>query len=216
MKTVEWFFDFVSPYSYLQCEKLEQLPTCVQLVYKPILFAGLLNHWGQKGPAEIEEKRRFTYRSVLWVAQKYGIPLTFPRAHPFNPLPLLRLSIALDNRPDVVRNLFRFVYKDGHLPDEGAAWSALTQALNVPDAEQLIQSAAVKQQLHDNTQDAIEKGVFGVPTLRIDDQLFWGVDFFDFFLDYLRNPDLFNAGEMQRVSDLPVGSARLDQNRKRP
>lgn len=215
MKTVEWFFDFVSPYSYLQCEKLAELPNHVQLVYKPVLFAALLNHWGQKGPAEIEEKRKFTYRSVLWVAQKYGIPFTFPRAHPFNPLPLLRLSIALDNQPDAVRKLFRFVYRDGHLPDESAAWSALTQALNVPDADQLIQSAAVKQQLHDNTQEAISKGVFGVPTLRIDDELFWGVDFFDFFLDYLRNPDLFKEGEMRRVSDLPVGSARLDRNRKR-
>lgn len=208
MKTVEWYFDFVSPYSYFQCEKLPELPDNVLLIYKPILFAGLLNHWGQKGPAEIQEKRKFTYRSVLWVARRYGIPFTFPRAHPFNPLPLLRLSIALDNQPEVVRDLFRFVYREGHLPDDPEAWSALTQKLNVGDADQLTQADAVKQCLRDNTDDAIGKRIFGVPSFRVDDQIFWGVDFFDFFVEYLRNPGILDEMEMQRVNDLPVGSAR--------
>ncbi len=208
MKTVEWFFDFVSPYSYFQCEKLPDLPSQVQLIYKPVLFAGLLNHWGQKGPAEIKEKRKFTYRSIVWMAQRYGITFTFPPAHPFNPLPLLRLSIALDNRPDVVRELFRFVYRDGHLPDESLAWSTLMRKLKVNDADQLIQAAAVKQQLHVNTSEATSKGIFGVPTLRVDGEIFWGVDCFDFFLAYLHNPDTLHKGEMSRANDLPIGSAR--------
>ena len=208
MKTVEWFFDFVSPYSYFQCEKLSELSNDVQLIYKPVLFAGLLNHWEQKGPAEIQEKRKFTYRSILWIGRKYGIPFTFPRAHPFNPLPLLRLSIALDNQPDVVRKLFRYVFRDGHLPDDAAAWSAMMRELKVDNAEQLIRSDLVKQKLRDNTDDAISKGVFGVPSFRVDDEIFWGVDFFDFFVEYLRNPDMLNENEMQRVSNLPVASTR--------
>lgn len=208
MKAVEWFFDFVSPYSYFQCEKLPELNKNVQLIYKPVLFAGLLNHWGQKGPAEIQEKRKFTYRSILWTGRKYGIPFTFPRAHPFNPLPLLRLSIALDNQPDVVRKLFRFVYRDGHLPDDDDAWLTMIRELNVNNAEELIQSDLVKQKLRDNTDDAISKGVFGVPSFRVDDQIFWGVDFFDFFIEYLQNPAILEDSEMQRVSDLPIASAR--------
>lgn len=208
MKTVEWFFDFVSPYSYFQCEKLTELPDDVQLAYKPVLFAGLLNHWGQKGPAEIQEKRKFTYRSIVWIAREYNIPFTFPKAHPFNPLPLLRLSVALDNRPEIVQELFRFVYRDGHLPEDEDAWLMLTERLGVSDADQLIQSDAVKQQLRDNTDDAVSKKVFGVPSFRVDGELFWGVDFFDFFLTYLRDPTILNAGEMRRVNDLPVGSAR--------
>lgn len=208
MKTVEWFFDFVSPYSYFQCEKLCELPDDVQLTYKPILFAGLLNHWGQKGPAEIQEKRKFAYRSMVWIAHQYDIPFTFPRAHPFNPLPLLRLSIALDNQPDMVQKLFRFVYRDGHLPDDVTAWSALVEELDVIDADRLIQSEAVKQRLRENTDDAISKRVFGVPSFRVDDEIFWGVDFFDFFVQYLHNPGILDEGEMHRVNDLPIGSAR--------
>ncbi|MDJ0956508.1 MAG: 2-hydroxychromene-2-carboxylate isomerase [Arenicellales bacterium] len=208
MKTVEWFFDFVSPYSYFQCEILHRLPQTVQLEYKPVLFAGLLNHWGQKGPVEIDAKRKLTFRSCIWIARKHNIPLTFPRAHPFNPLPLLRLSIALDNRPDVVRDLFRFVFREGKLPDEPEAWSHLIHQLNVPNADELIQSSEVKQRLHDNTDYAIAKGVFGVPSFRVDGEIFWGVDLFDFFLDYLDDPDLFKDPEMQRVENLPVASAR--------
>lgn len=208
MKTVEWFFDFVSPYSYFQCEKLSSLPKTVRLEYKPVLFAGLLNHWGQKGPVEIDAKRKFTFRSCIWIARKHDIPFTFPRAHPFNPLPLLRLCIALENKPEVVRDLFRFVFREGKLPDDPEAWSGLINRLNVPNANELIESAEVKQSLRDNTDYAIDKGVFGVPSFRVDGEIFWGVDLFDFFLDYLDNPDLLKDPEMQRVDDLPVASAR--------
>lgn len=210
MRNVEWFFDFVSPYSYFQCEKLPALPDTVRLEYKPVLFAGLLKHWGQRGPAEIEGKRKFTYRTLVWIARKENISFTFPRAHPFNPLPLLRLSIALDNRPEVVRDIFRFVYREGNLPDDSSAWSGLMHKLNVPRADELIQSAQVKQSLRGNTDYAIEKGIFGVPTFRVDGEIFWGVDFFDFFLEYLDNPQLLKDPEMQRVDDLPVASTRRE------
>ena len=208
MKTVEWFFDFVSPYSYFQCEKLSSLPQTVRLEYKPVLFAGLLNHWGHKGPVEIDSKRKFTFRSCIWIARKDNIPFNFPPAHPFNPLPLLRLSIALDNRPEVVRDLFRFVWREGKLPDEVEAWSRLIHQLDVPDADELIRSTEVKQRLRENTDYAIEKGVFGVPTFLVDGEIFWGVDLFDFFLDYLNNPDLLKDPEIQRVDNLPVASDR--------
>ena len=208
MKTVEWFFDFVSPYSYFQCEKLSCLPQTVRLEYKPVLFAGLLNHWGHKGPVEIDAKRKFTFRSCIWIARRDNIPFNLPRAHPFNPLSLLRLSIALDNRPEVVRDLFRFVWREGKLPDDVEAWSRLIHQLDVPNADELIRSTEVKQRLRDNTDYAIEKGVFGVPTFRVDGEIFWGVDLFDFFLDYLNNPDLLKDPEMQRVDNLPVASTR--------
>ena len=209
MKTVEWFFDFVSPYSYLQSEKLPDLPNTVRLEFKPVLFAGLLKHWGQKGPAEIIEKRKFTYKSLVWIARRENIPFTFPSGHPFNPLPLLRLSIALENRPDVVRDLFRFVFQEGKLPDDSSAWSNLIHELDVPNANELIQSDQIKQILRDNTDYAIRKGVFGVPTFRVNDTIFWGVDSFDFFLEYLENPELLADPEMQRVDNLPVASDRL-------
>ncbi|MBP6368625.1 MAG: DsbA family protein, partial [Burkholderiales bacterium] len=110
---VDWYFDFVSPFAYLQSERLASLPPRVSIRFRPVLFAGLLNANGQKGPAEITAKRTFSYRFVVWQARKLGIPLKFPHEHPFNPLPLLRLAIACDCAPDAVHRIFRFVWKDG-------------------------------------------------------------------------------------------------------
>ena len=72
------------------------------MIYKPVLFAGLLEHWGQKGPAEVPVKRRWTYRWCTWWARELGIPFRFPAAHPFNPLPHLRLALACGSKPDAV------------------------------------------------------------------------------------------------------------------
>ncbi|HSD61822.1 MAG TPA: DsbA family protein, partial [Burkholderiales bacterium] len=77
-RAVDWYFDFVSPYSYLQFMKFPALPEGIALRLRPVLFAGLLDAWGHKGPAEIPAKRRFTYRQVVWVAKRDGIPLRFP------------------------------------------------------------------------------------------------------------------------------------------
>ena len=96
MKRLVFHFDVVSPYAYLACERLPQgLAGCsYEVEYRPVLFAGLLQHWGQKGPAEVEPKRAWTFRHVHWLAQHHGIPLDTPAVHPFNPLPLLRLALA--------------------------------------------------------------------------------------------------------------------------
>src|SRR5688500_20142066 len=90
--SIDWYFDFVSPYSYICLHRLGELP--VQVSYNPVLFAGLLNRWGQKGPAEIPAKRRRTYRGCTWWAGERGVPVRVPAAHPRNPLPYLRLSLA--------------------------------------------------------------------------------------------------------------------------
>src|SRR5207249_4672726 len=94
---MDWYFDFISPYSYLQLEQMPRWPEGVVLVAKPILFAALLDHWGQKGPAEIPVKRAFTYSQVQWLGDRAGIPFRFPPRHPFNPVSVLRLAVALDN-----------------------------------------------------------------------------------------------------------------------
>ncbi len=208
MKQAEWFFDFISPYSYLQCERWDRLPTELNVQCRPVLLAGLLDHWGQKGPGEIVPKRIFIYRQLQWMAEQQGIPLRFPNGHPFNPLPLLRLAIALDSDFAAIREMFRFVWRDGCLPSDQEALSRLLNRLQVTDAEMKLQSPIVKQQLRDNGKRAIELGVFGVPTFVVDGELFWGADAFDFFLDYLRNPDLLNDPEMKRISSLPIAAAR--------
>jgi len=175
MKAITFWFDPVSPFAYLAFERLPQaLEGCSHAVsYQPVLFAGLLAHWGQKGPAEIEPKRAWTFRHIHWLAQQHGIPLDTPAMHPFNPLPLLRLAVACGPNRRVVEALMRHVWVGGGDAGDAARLAALTQDL-APARDP--QSAEVKAALRTATEEAIARGVFGVPTFEVDGRLFWGLD----------------------------------------
>jgi 2-hydroxychromene-2-carboxylate isomerase len=212
--SADWYFDFVSPFSYLQCEQLPTLERSIRIRYRPVLFAALLAAHGHKGPAEIASKRRFTYRFVVWQAAKLGIPLKFPAAHPFNPLALLRLAIAADCEPSAVQRIFRFVWRDGRLGDLPIEWAELISELDIPDAATRIASSEVKDALRKNTDDAIARGVFGVPTLAIGDELFWGVDATAMAADFVAQGCRFTDAEMTRVASLPAGAQRDTSKRR--
>jgi 2-hydroxychromene-2-carboxylate isomerase len=214
MPAADWYFDFVSPFSYLQCEQLPALERSLRVRYRPVLFAGLLQAHGHKGPAEIPAKRRFTYRHVVWQARRLGIPLKFPAAHPFNPLPLLRLAVAANCEPDAVRRIFRFVWRDGRLGDLPIEWAELMAELELPEAAALIASQEVKDALRRNTDEAIARGVFGVPTLAIGDELFWGADATGMAVDYVAAGCRYTDPEMMRVAEIPVGAERDPAKRR--
>jgi 2-hydroxychromene-2-carboxylate isomerase len=206
MTRIDWYFDFISPFSYLQSELLHTLPADVQITFKPVLFTGLLNHWDNKGPAEIAPKRLWTFEHCAWLAHKHGIPLTMPAHHPFNPLPLLRLCIALGSTPDVVHRLFRYVWREGRLPTDTEHFQHLLQELNVtPD---MLDAPDVKQQLRANGEHAIAAGVFGVPTAVVDNRCFWGLDATDMLLAWLRGDPFFQSGQLRRAQELPPGIQR--------
>ena len=204
----DWYFDFISPYAYLQLEAFDRLPDDLEVRLKPVLFAGLLGHWEHKGPAEIPAKRRQTYRYCHWLAGKRGIPFRTPERHPFNPLSLLRLALALDAEPSAVRTIFRHVWGAGRDGQDPESLRTLAEALGVGDLDARIGDPAVKEQLHANTDEAISRGVFGVPTFAVDDEIFWGEDVTDMMLDYLEDPRLFQRGDWARLNDLPVAAAR--------
>jgi 2-hydroxychromene-2-carboxylate isomerase len=208
MPSADWYFDFISPFAYLASERLATLAPAIRVRYRPVLFAGLLAANGQKGPAEIPSKRVFTYRFVVWQAAKLGIPIKFPHEHPFNPLPLLRLAIACDCAPEAVHRIFRFVWRDGRLPDLPIEWAELAHDLGVDDAHARIADPQVKEALRRNTDEAIARGVFGVPTLAIGDALFWGLDATEMARDYALAGSRFVDPEYARVSSLPEGVQR--------
>ena len=168
-KAADWYFDFVSPYSYLQCERLLELPLKVRA--RPLVFAGLLGHWGQKGPAELATKRRFTYEQVVWLARRDAIGLTFPPRHPFNPIKALRLAVALGSDIDAIRTIFRFIWREGGELETAEGWTALCQRLRVEDGDALVSRQEVKDELRRNGEEALAAGVFGVPTLLIDERM---------------------------------------------
>jgi 2-hydroxychromene-2-carboxylate isomerase len=208
MVAADWYFDFISPFAYLQSEQLALLGPKVRLRYRPVLFAGLLEAHGQKGPAEIPRKRVFTYRFAVWQAARLGIEFRMPPEHPFNPLPLLRLAIACDATPDAVHRIFRFVWRDGRLPDLPIEWAELVNDLRLPDAQRRVADPEVKAALRRNTDEAIARGVFGVPTLAIGDELFWGADATQMAADYAAAGARWTDPEYDRVAALPVGAMR--------
>ncbi|HET7033865.1 MAG TPA: 2-hydroxychromene-2-carboxylate isomerase [Casimicrobiaceae bacterium] len=204
----DWYFDFVSPFAFLQSEQLGTLPSKVSVRYRPVLFAAILEANGQRGPAEIPTKRAFTYRFCLWQAKRLGIPMRFPPEHPFNPLPLLRLAIACDSTAAAVHAIFRFVWRDGRLPDLPIEWAELIEMLGIDAAAARIEAQDVKDELRRNTDEAIGRGVFGVPTLAIGEELFWGADATPMAIDYVAAGSRFADPEFARVATLPVGAAR--------
>jgi 2-hydroxychromene-2-carboxylate isomerase len=200
--SIDWYFDFVSPYSYIALHRLEELGQPVN--FKPVLFAGLLQHWGQKGPAEVPAKRKWTYRWCTWWAKELGIPFRFPAEHPFNPLHHLRLALACGSRPDAVKRIFDSLWMRGENASDQARFAALCAELGVqPDA-----LAAQKDALRRETEAAAARGVFGVPTFVIDGEVFWGADSLDFAKAFLKDKAVVRNDEMRRVDSLPVGAAR--------
>ena len=204
----DWYFDFVSPFAYLQSEQLAALAPRISVRYKPVLFAGILGAHGQLGPAEIPAKRAFTYRFVLWQAKQLGIPLKLPHEHPFNPLPLLRLAIACDCQATAIHRIFRFVWRDGRLPDLPIEWAELTQELDLADADARIAEPEVKDTLRRYTDEAIALGVFGVPTLALRGELFWGADATQMAADFAAAGCRWTDPEFARAAVLPIGAAR--------
>lgn len=208
MKLLRFWFDPVSPYAYLAFERLPQalegLSYAVE--YRPVLFAGLLGRWGQKGPAEMEPKRAWTFRQVQWLARRDGVVLQTPREHPFNPLALLRLLLATapsggtPNRRAVER-VFQHVWCGGGADaNDAARLAALTAAL-APQRDP--NGAEVKAELRAAGEAAIELGLFGVPTVEVDGRLFWGQDSLPMLAECLRGDPWFDAGWLDAGAPRP-------------
>jgi 2-hydroxychromene-2-carboxylate isomerase len=214
MKQLSFWFDPISPFAYLAFERLPQAleGLSIEVSYRPILFAGLLHHWGQKGPAEIEPKRAWTFRHVHWLAHQHGIPIDTPAQHPFNPLALLRLLIAsapLGGTPNrrACELVLHHVWRGGADANDPARLAALTQELAPPLA---ADDERIKQALKDATAEALARGLFGVPTIEVDGRLFWGLDALPMLAGFLRGEAWFDGPAWERE-----GAARAAVQRGR-
>ena len=205
---LRWVFDVISPFAYLAFRRLAGLPATLRIEFVPVLLAGLLGHFGQLGPAEIPAKRRFTYRYVLWHARQLNIPMRMPPGHPFNPLAALRLIMAAGSDARAVGTVLDAVFLRGRDVADPAVIAELAATLGVADPQAALSAPAVKQRLRENTNWAISRGVFGVPTLLVGEELFWGYDALDMALDYVADPQVFNTPAMRALETLPIAMAR--------
>jgi 2-hydroxychromene-2-carboxylate isomerase len=199
----DWYFDFISPFSYLQLGRIGTLRARLDIEPIPIVFGAILKHHGQLGPAEIRGKREFTYRFAQWTAERERIPFRFPPAHPFNPIAPLRLAIAAGATWPAITAIFEHIWKEGHAGDDAESLADVARALGIDDVAAAIAHEDVKTALRTNTEAALAAGVFGVPTLRIGGELFWGNDATALIEDWLDNPSRFEAPEYRRIATLP-------------
>jgi 2-hydroxychromene-2-carboxylate isomerase len=199
LKHITFYLDFISPYAYLAFERLpralEGLSYSVD--YQPVLFAGILQHHGQLGPAEIEGKRDWTYRQVQWLAGQQATPLDMPAAHPFNPLALLRLALACGEQGKVNRYVCETIFRHVWLGGQDAA-----------DAARLATLRAQLAPAQDPGSDEVKAQLKTVPVMRVDDKVFWGLDALPMLRDYLLGGAWFAAGHWDAAGKVPVGLAR--------
>ena len=214
MKHITFYFDVISPYAYLAFEHLPEAlkGLSYSVSYRPVLFAAMLKHHGQLGPAEIAPKRDWTYRQALWHAHSKGIDMKMPASHPFNPLPLLRLASACGTPADpasinryVCETILRHVWQGGAEATDEERLAALTAQLA---PQQHLSADEAKAQLKKNTDEAIALNLFGVPAMEVDGKIFWGFDALPMLREYLLGNAWFDGEDWNGVSNISVGIAR--------
>jgi 2-hydroxychromene-2-carboxylate isomerase len=214
MKHITFYFDFISPYAYLAFEHLPEAlkGLSYSVSHRPVLFAAMLKHHGQLGPAEIAPKRDWTYRQALWHAHSKGIAMKMPASHPFNPLPLLRLASACGTPEDqaspnryVCETVFRHVWRDGGEAADPQRLAALTAQLA---PQRTLGEEEAKAQLKKNTDEAIALDAFGVPAMVVDGRVFWGFDALPMLREYLLGNSWFEGDGWNGVRDVSVGISR--------
>ena len=211
---IRFHFDYISSNAYLAWLELPKLAARYGRRIEPIptLFAGLLGAHGQLGPAEIPAKAAWMFRNNLRKAALLGVPLNAPVHHPFNPLLALRVSglpMSDAERSQAITALFAAVWVDRQHVSEPAVVARVLDALGLPGAR-LVEEAqgdAAKARLRADTDAAIARGVFGVPTLVVGDELFWGYDDFPMLELHLAGRDPLTPDAVSRWSGRSSPSA---------
>jgi len=196
MKKVEYYFDFLSPYSYLSWRWVRELDQRgdLDVAYFPCIMGAVIHHYETKGPAEITPKREYLLRNCLRFASRNGIPFNLPGRLPFISLDSLRLACLAVSQKDqkrVIDLLYQTSWGEGKLIEEESVLKEALSAAGLPTEELWIasQSKVARAALKENTARAISMGAFGVPSLFVDGELFWGNDSKEDFFSYLDGKD---------------------------
>jgi len=201
MPSIQFYFDYESPNAYIAWTQLPELARRYGCDVEPvpILYAALLDANGQLGPGEQPTKGLWMAKNMMRKAVLLGIPLNKPAFLPFNPLRALRVSILpMDEqvRTALIGALFEAVWVRGlHVSEPGVVERVLDE-IGLPGAELVTQaqSPEIKARLRAQTEDAIARGVFGVPSMRFGDELFWGYDDFPYLELVLAGRDPLEPG----------------------
>ena len=203
-REIPFYFDYISHNAYLAWTQLPQFAADHNITFKPIpiLFGAILKQNETLGPAEVPPKNKWMTKDVIRKAKRLGVPLAPPATHPFNPLLSLRATCALpaDSDPSpLIDALFKAAWVDSKdiTNPEVLIEVATTAGYDGQMLVEQTQNPDVKKILIDNVQQAISNGVFGVPSMLVGDELFWGFDDLAHLSLAVRGEDPFDPAEYE-------------------
>jgi len=185
MKSVEFYFDLGSPYSYLAYYRLLQMAEQqeIQIVYKPILLGGVFKATGNRSPIEIPVKGAYSILDMQRWAEYYQISMHMNPHFPMNTLTLMRILtgvqlLHLEKFEQVLKLLFDAMFGTPQNLNEPTVLAEVLKpsGFSVEDIMSMVQSEVVKQKLITETEQAIQRGIFGAPTFFVGDEMYWGQD----------------------------------------
>jgi len=211
--SLEFFFDYISPYAYIAWTQIHALAAehGRTVTPVPVLFAAMLNESDTRGPAEIPAKRAYTFVDVSRTASVLGLRLEPPPSHPFNPLLALRVSTLAappQARLALITRLYQATWAGGPGVTDPAVVARIAREVGIEDAVARAQRPETKARLRENTAAAIQRGVFGVPTIIADGEMFWGYDSFGHLRRLLAGTLRVDAAAVERWEGLPASAHR--------
>ena len=186
-KEIDFYFDFISPYTYLAYKKIQSLPKKIKINYKPILLGGLHNLEGITPPAFVRSKLKHMINDCLLIAKKDNFDFKWNSKFPINSLNIMRgyFSISSLNQAKYIETLFDAYWRDDlDISKEEILTPLLEQCKIDKDIFfKTIKDPVIKERLKDATKNAHDKEVFGAPTFTVNNKIFWGQDRLEFALD---------------------------------
>ncbi len=192
-KKVDYFFDYVSAYSYLVNGQVEKIEGAV-VQYRPMLLGAVMQATGNSPPGTVKAKRKYLLTDLKRWANRYGIPIHFNSIFPQNTMYALRAAIAAQRRGvfhEIHQAFFDAMFvHDLDLSDRDVLRKIISAAgLDADELMSDIENQSIKDELKENTEEAIRRGVFGAPTFFVGDEMFFGNDRLDFVREALECED---------------------------
>ncbi len=185
METIEFYFDFTSPYSYLAWKRLRE--SNLSVLCKPVMVGSIFSGIQSTGPGEIKSKREYLFLDCLRKARDIGVTMTSPKSLPFSPLPFLRAVISLEDQSEIqakyIDLTFEYGWKHGlDYSNTDNFYQYIEENLGIDKSqhEELENKKESRRTLKLNIKEAIAKGLFGVPSLFVENRLYWGLDSIQF------------------------------------
>ena len=186
-KNIEFYFDFISPYTYLGHKRIENEGSGIEFNYKPILLGGLHKLWNITPQAYIEPKKEFMIMDCEMVSKKFKIDFVFNSKFPLNSIKLMRGCLVLekDQLKEYIKLVFDAYWKNNDDVNDNKILSKILNQIDIRLDEFIdkIEKNEVKEKLKKFTNDAFKKKIFGAPTFVINNKNFWGQDRFEYAIE---------------------------------